>query len=60
MRFPDEIANIAMRLAAWRYKQVKMGFEKTANPALGVVTIPSAIPPDIEDDLKRWVRRRAA
>jgi len=59
VRFPDEIANIAMRLAAWRFKQMKLGFEKTANPALGVVTIPSAIPPDIEDDLKRWVRRRA-
>ena len=58
VRFPDEITKIALRLAIWRYKQKDAPFEKTANPMMGVVTVPARLPPDIERDLAAWTRRR--
>jgi len=60
VRFPTEITNIATRLAAWRFKQRDGIFETTANPALGTVSIPAAVPVDIAQDLARWMRRSIA
>lgn len=58
VRFPDEITDIATRLAAWRYKQKDAPFETSANPMMGVVVVPARLPPDIERDLEAWTRRK--
>lgn len=56
VRPPEEIVRLATRMAAWRWKQKDAAFEKTANMSLGIITVPSALPVDMESDIKRWSR----
>ncbi len=56
VRPPDEIVRLATRMAAWRWKQKDAAFEKTANMQLGIITVPSALPVDMESDIRRWSR----
>jgi len=55
---PTDIQHIAVRLAAWFYRQKDAPFTRTATPSLGVVIEPSILPPDILEQLKRFRRVR--
>lgn len=53
---PDDIKHAAIRLTAWYYAQRKAPFETQGLPELGVVTVPTDIPPDIEATLAPYAR----
>ena len=55
-----DIEHIAIRLAGWFYRQKDAPYSRTANPAMGVIVDPSAMPPDIAAALSRFKRRRIA
>ncbi len=53
---PADIAQAAVRLAAWYYHQTEAPFETQGLPELGVVTVPSDMPPDIKALLAPYQR----
>jgi hypothetical protein len=53
-----DIEHLCMRLAAWYYRQKDAPFSRTANPAMGVVVEPTAMPLDIAEALDAYVRTR--
>jgi len=55
---PFDIQHIAIRMAAWFYRQKDAAFSRTATPALGIVVDPAVLPPDITAQLKRFRRVR--
>lgn len=56
-RPPQTVEQLAIRISAWLYRRRDAPFEKTATPALGMVTIPAKLPPDIVDGIE-YLRRR--
>lgn len=55
-QMPYDIEHVAIRLATWFYKQRKAPFQKTANPQLGTVVVPTALPEDIRAMLNPYRR----
>lgn len=53
---PDDIVHAAIRLTAWYYHQADAPFETQGLPELGVVTVPSDMPPDIKALLAPYQR----
>ena len=55
---PADIVQAAVRLAAWYYHQTEAPFETQGLPELGVVTVPSDMPPDIKALLAPYQRAK--
>ncbi|GIV82069.1 MAG: hypothetical protein KatS3mg051_1423 [Anaerolineae bacterium] len=55
---PDDIVHAAVRLVAWYYHQAEAPFEVQGMPQLGIVTVPSDMPPDIKALLGPYQRGR--
>ncbi len=55
---PDTLAGVASRWTAFLYMKRQAPFEITAFPDVGQVAIPSAVPSDIVQALRPWVRVR--
>ena len=55
---PDDLVGIACRWTAFLYMKRQAPFEITAFPQIGEISIPSAIPSDIIQNLNPYVRRR--
>lgn len=57
---PDDVAQAAVRLSAWLYKQRDAPFGTTARPDVGIVEVPAAIPEDVKALLLRYQKVRVA
>jgi len=57
-RPPYDVQHIAIRLAAWLYQQKDAPFQRTANPQMGVVVVPAALPEDIALQIGAYRRGR--
>jgi len=55
---PADVVHWCLRLAAWLYRQKDAPFLKVGFRDLGVVEVPAALPPDIEEAAKRYGRVR--
>lgn len=53
---PGTLNLLATRMTWWKYKQRAASFDKIAMPEVGQVVIPSALPPDLKQDLEKWKR----
>ena len=55
---PADVVHWCLRLAAWLFRQKDAPFMKVGFRDLGVVEVPAALPPDIEEAAKRYGRVR--
>ena len=55
---PEDLVGIASRWTAFLYQKRQAPFEITAFPNVGEISIPSAIPSDIVQNMKPWKRSR--
>lgn len=55
---PDDLVHCAARLTAFLYHKRESPFEVTAFPDVGQIVVPSAMPSDIVQDLKPYIRIR--
>ncbi|MBN1200613.1 MAG: phage gp6-like head-tail connector protein [Anaerolineae bacterium] len=57
---PDDIRQACLRVASWLYKQKDAGFVQVTGGLRGQVTVPPALPDDVEQILSPYVRVQVA
>jgi hypothetical protein len=57
---PDDVRQVCLRVASWLYKQKDAGFVYAAGGLRGQLTVPPALPDDVQQILQPYVRVRVA
>jgi hypothetical protein len=57
---PQDVRQACLRVASWLYKQKDAGFVQAAGSLRGQITIPPALPDDVQQILAPYVRVRVA